>query len=48
MESKKPYETPLVKGFEVELEQGIAAASVNESSLNQSWEDSASTHDVEW
>lgn len=48
MESKKTYETPLVKGFEVELEQGIAAASVNESSLNQSWEDSASTHDVEW
>ncbi|MVZ63656.1 hypothetical protein [Sphingobacterium humi] len=48
MENKKPYETPYLKVYEVELEYGIAAASINDNSMSQSWEDSSSSHDVEW
>ncbi|MGJ1205477.1 hypothetical protein [Sphingobacterium lactis] len=48
LENKKVYETPAVQELHIELEYGIAAGSVEASSMKQSWEDSSSTHDVEW
>ena len=45
MDKKQFYEAPSFEVIQVEVEQGIAATSIQ---VNQSWDDNSSSRDVEW